>query len=204
MGTADPRFPGDGEGPVRTVSLSPFSIAAELVTNDRFATFVQATGHLTAAERDGSSFVFAGYCPIGSSRPSGRARRPPIRPTRSVSTTRPGTSGSGAPTGSTPSSTSMVPEPIRPDRRMASVGRCAAARTSATSRTATATGSAPALRTPPTPPPATSVSWSPADIQIARSTAPGVAVNVIDPGPSSSPSPQTSSASHSMEIVRPR
>ncbi len=60
MGTADPRFPGDGEGPVRTVSLSRFSIAAELVTNDRFATFVQATGHLTAAERDGSSFVFAG------------------------------------------------------------------------------------------------------------------------------------------------
>ena len=63
MGTADPRFPGDGEGPIRTVSVSPFSIAAELVTNDRFATFVQATGHLTAAERDGSSFVFAGLLP---------------------------------------------------------------------------------------------------------------------------------------------
>jgi formylglycine-generating enzyme len=50
--------PGDGEGPVRAVTLDPFSIDAVTVTNARFATFAKATGYLTDAERYGWSFVF--------------------------------------------------------------------------------------------------------------------------------------------------
>ena len=50
--------PGDGEGPVRDVTVSPFAIDAVAVTNARFATFVKATGYVTDAERYGWSFVF--------------------------------------------------------------------------------------------------------------------------------------------------
>ena len=64
MGTDDPwTYPGDGEGPVRTVELSPYSISATTVTNDEFAAFVEATGHTTTAEAEGWSFVFAGHLP---------------------------------------------------------------------------------------------------------------------------------------------
>ncbi len=55
--------PGDGEGPVRPVSLSAFSIDASPVTNADFARFVHATGHVTEAERYGTSFVFQGQIP---------------------------------------------------------------------------------------------------------------------------------------------
>ena len=48
----------DGEGPSRTVHLSPFSIAATTVTNAQFATFVRDTAYVTEAEQAGSSFVF--------------------------------------------------------------------------------------------------------------------------------------------------
>jgi formylglycine-generating enzyme len=41
--------PGDGEGPVRDVSVSPFAIDAYAVTNARFAAFVEQTGYLTEA-----------------------------------------------------------------------------------------------------------------------------------------------------------
>ena len=59
MGGDDPdAFPDDGEGPVRTVRLSPFLIDATVVTNRQFATFVKATGYETDAERFGWSFVF--------------------------------------------------------------------------------------------------------------------------------------------------
>src|SRR5690606_38727276 len=51
------------EGPAHEVSLSPFSIAAHAVTNERFAAFVAATGHRTEAEEFGWSFVFAGLLP---------------------------------------------------------------------------------------------------------------------------------------------
>ena len=51
----------DGEGPVRQVSISPFRIDAATVTNDEFAHFVEATGHVTDAERFGWSFVFASF-----------------------------------------------------------------------------------------------------------------------------------------------
>ena len=51
-------FPGDGEGPVRTVRVAPYAIDPHAVTNARFATFVKATGYRTDAERYGGSFVF--------------------------------------------------------------------------------------------------------------------------------------------------
>ena len=53
-------YPGDGEGPVHDVALAPFRIGRCTVTNREFATFVDATGHRTDAERFGWSFVFAG------------------------------------------------------------------------------------------------------------------------------------------------
>jgi formylglycine-generating enzyme required for sulfatase activity len=59
MGSDAPEaVPGDGEGPSRWVSLSPFSIGAAAVTNREFAAFVRATRHVTDAERAGVSFVF--------------------------------------------------------------------------------------------------------------------------------------------------
>jgi formylglycine-generating enzyme len=51
-------FPGDGEGPVRPVTLRPFSIDYYPVTNRIFRHFVEATGYRTDAERYGWSFVF--------------------------------------------------------------------------------------------------------------------------------------------------
>ena len=56
-------MPGDGEGPVREVVVVPFAIDAHCVSNDRFAVFVEATGHFTDAERFGWSFVFEGVLP---------------------------------------------------------------------------------------------------------------------------------------------
>lgn len=56
-------YPGDGEGPVRTITLDPFAVAATAVTNDQFAAFVAATRHRTIAESDGWSFVFGGLLP---------------------------------------------------------------------------------------------------------------------------------------------
>ncbi len=55
-------YPGDGEGPV-DASVAGFSIEATAVTNDRFAAFVEATGHVTDAGRFGWSFVFGGLLP---------------------------------------------------------------------------------------------------------------------------------------------
>jgi formylglycine-generating enzyme len=64
MGSADRwAYPGDGEGPVRRVRLDPFAIAPHAVTNADFAAFVDATGHLSEAERFGWSFVFGGLLP---------------------------------------------------------------------------------------------------------------------------------------------
>ncbi len=58
MGTNDRRFPGDGEGPVREVTVDPFSIARHSVTNRQFASFAADTGYATEAEKFGWSFVF--------------------------------------------------------------------------------------------------------------------------------------------------
>ncbi|WP_030899697.1 formylglycine-generating enzyme family protein [Streptomyces sp. NRRL F-5126] len=51
-------YPADGETPVHAVRLPSFHIDATAVTNANFATFVKATGHVTDAERYGSSAVF--------------------------------------------------------------------------------------------------------------------------------------------------
>ncbi|MCP2807350.1 formylglycine-generating enzyme family protein, partial [Salmonella enterica subsp. enterica serovar Typhimurium] len=56
----DLRFPDDGEGPVREVTVSPFQIACYAVSNLQFGDFVRATGYTTDAERFGWSFVFEG------------------------------------------------------------------------------------------------------------------------------------------------
>lgn len=56
-------YPADGEWPVHEVRLRPFRLATVAVTNARFAEFVDATGHVTDAERTGWSFVFAGLLP---------------------------------------------------------------------------------------------------------------------------------------------
>jgi len=58
MGSPDGTYPGDGEGPVREVTLSPFWIDAATVTNKQFKRFVDATGYKTEAEGFGWSFVF--------------------------------------------------------------------------------------------------------------------------------------------------
>lgn len=52
------RNSGDGEGPVHTVRLAPFSIDTTSVTNDDFERFVVATGYVTEAESFGFSAVF--------------------------------------------------------------------------------------------------------------------------------------------------
>ena len=63
MGTDQPGYPGDGEGPARSVTLSPHAVATTTVTNQVFAHFVTATGYHTEAEHYGWSFVFGGLLP---------------------------------------------------------------------------------------------------------------------------------------------
>ena len=58
----DLAYPGDGDDPVE-VTVAGFAIEATAVTNERFAGFVDATGHVTDAERHGWSFVFGGLLP---------------------------------------------------------------------------------------------------------------------------------------------
>lgn len=55
--------PGDGEGPVRDVTVSDFLLDETCVTNRAFARFVKDTGHVTTAEREGWSFVFGPLVP---------------------------------------------------------------------------------------------------------------------------------------------
>lgn len=55
--------PGDGEGPLRTVTLSPYRMDETTVTNAAFEEFIVATGHRTDAERYGWSFVFSAFVP---------------------------------------------------------------------------------------------------------------------------------------------
>lgn len=63
MGTDDPGYETDGEAPAHQVELEAFAVGETTVTNAQFATFVDATGHVTAAERHGASFVFGGLLP---------------------------------------------------------------------------------------------------------------------------------------------
>lgn len=68
MGSADTRFPEDGEGPIRTVTLDAFAIAAHTVTNAQFGDFVRGTGYVTDAERFNWSFVFHLLVPAATKR----------------------------------------------------------------------------------------------------------------------------------------
>src|SRR3954452_21865355 len=64
MGSDDAyAYPDDGEGPPHDVELDAFRIDACAVSNADFAAFVDATGHVTDAQRFGWSFVFAGLLP---------------------------------------------------------------------------------------------------------------------------------------------
>ncbi len=63
VGTGAPQIPDDGEGPLRTVTIKPFRMAATTVTNDAFRAFVESTGYVTEAERFGWSFVFWSQVP---------------------------------------------------------------------------------------------------------------------------------------------
>ncbi len=66
MGTDSPEAnAGDGEGPVRAVTLDPFYIDITPVTNEQFATFVAATSYVTEAEKFGWSFLFHSHVPPG-------------------------------------------------------------------------------------------------------------------------------------------
>lgn len=56
-------YPADGEGPAHDVTLGAYALGAHTVTNEQFAAFVAATGHVTTAETHGTSFVFAGLLP---------------------------------------------------------------------------------------------------------------------------------------------
>jgi formylglycine-generating enzyme required for sulfatase activity len=60
VGTDTPWIPADGEGPARQVELESFRIAPCAVSVAEFASFAEATGHVTDAELAGWSFVFAG------------------------------------------------------------------------------------------------------------------------------------------------
>lgn len=56
-------YPEDGEAPVRHTPVNGFRLDVHAVSNSRFTAFVDATGHVTSAERYGWSFVFGGALP---------------------------------------------------------------------------------------------------------------------------------------------
>ena len=58
MGTEEPFFHADGEGPTRPVILDPFYMDVTEVSNQDFAKFVEETKYATEAETFGNSFVF--------------------------------------------------------------------------------------------------------------------------------------------------
>jgi sulfatase modifying factor 1 len=58
MGTnEDYRYPGDGEGPAREITLGAFRIARHSVSNGQFAAFIDDTGYRTETEQYEWSFV---------------------------------------------------------------------------------------------------------------------------------------------------
>lgn len=61
MGTNNPIFVADGEGPERKVTLSKFYMDKYEVSNSEFELFVNATGYVTEAEKFGNSFVMEKY-----------------------------------------------------------------------------------------------------------------------------------------------
>src|SRR3954463_7980279 len=64
MGSDDAfAYPDDGEGPPHDVDLDAFWIDTCAISNADFAAFVDATGHVSDAQRFGWSFVFGGLLP---------------------------------------------------------------------------------------------------------------------------------------------
>lgn len=64
MGATDHlAYPGDGEGPLRQITLSAYEIDRCTVSNHDFAAFIDAAGYRTESEVLGWSFVFAGLLP---------------------------------------------------------------------------------------------------------------------------------------------
>jgi sulfatase modifying factor 1 len=61
-------WPEDGEGPVREVQLAPFYLDRTVVTNARFAEFVESTGYVTEAELFHWSYVFRALLPKSKQR----------------------------------------------------------------------------------------------------------------------------------------
>jgi formylglycine-generating enzyme required for sulfatase activity len=72
----DYAYAEDREGPVREVVVEPLEMDETAVTNERFASFVAASGHVTDAERFGWSFVFAGFLPNDAPATRGVAAAP--------------------------------------------------------------------------------------------------------------------------------
>lgn len=58
MGTNEPHFPTDFEGPLRNVTVHSFYIDKYEVSNQNFMEFVRETGYKTEAEVFGDSFIF--------------------------------------------------------------------------------------------------------------------------------------------------
>lgn len=58
MGSDSPIIPADGEGPAREVTVDGFLLDKYETSNSEFSAFVEATGHVTEAEKFGDSFVF--------------------------------------------------------------------------------------------------------------------------------------------------
>ncbi len=64
MGTnEDYRYPGDGEGPAREITVGAFRIAKHSVSNAQFAAFIDDTGYRTEAEQYEWSFVYHQFLP---------------------------------------------------------------------------------------------------------------------------------------------
>lgn len=62
---------------MRSVTVAPFLLDRVAVSNARFATFVEASGYVTEAERHGCSFVFFRFLPKGR---ADRLQRPLAAP----------------------------------------------------------------------------------------------------------------------------
>lgn len=78
MGSGSPLVNrGDGEGPVREVTVTPVRMGRTSVTSAQFARFVEDTGHVSGSERWGWSFVFAGLLDPAVAE---RSPRPPGTP----------------------------------------------------------------------------------------------------------------------------
>jgi formylglycine-generating enzyme len=77
MGSQDRwAYPEDGEGPIKEVDVSPFSIGVCAVSNADFSRFVEETRYVTDAEGFGWSFVFAGLLPDDFAPTEGVAQAP--------------------------------------------------------------------------------------------------------------------------------